>query len=312
MRNTFIRFAATLGFGLFLAGAACATPPQPILWKVSKGESTVYLLGSMHFLMDSDYPLSADVDAAYKDAEKLVFEVSPAEMNPIAMAAEVLKHGVYMAPGHQLQDDLSAPTWRAVVDYGAKNNLPVAKLQKFQPWMMFMTLVALESQKMGLKPDIGLDMHFMQMASADHKPTGGLETVDQQLAIFYDAPIAIQEKMLKQSLDEVPNFKKEMEKEHDTWRRGDANAMLAGEQKDDAKIPGMHERILVRRNRNWSPQIEKMLDAGSDDTLVIVGALHLPGPDGVVRLLQKEGYAVERFCTGCTNVDGKPPAARKR
>ena len=302
MRNTFRRIAIGLGLGFLLVGAACAEPPTPILWKVSKGDSTVYLLGSMHFLMDADYPLSPDVDAAYKDAEKLVFEVAPAEMNPLAMIAETLKHGVYLDPTHKLQDDLSASTWRDLVAYGSKNNLPIAKLQTIQPWMMVLTLVALESQKMGLKPELGLDMHFMQMASADHKPTAGLETVDQQLAIFYTAPIKTQEQMLRQGLDEVVDFKKEMDKEHNTWRRGDADAMLVGEEKDNAKIPGMHEKILVQRNRNWIPQIEKMLAEGKTHTLVIVGALHLPGPDGVVRLLQQNGYSVVRMCSGCRNI----------
>jgi uncharacterized protein YbaP (TraB family) len=185
------------------------------------------------------------------------------------------------------------------VSYGAKNNLPVAALQKFEPWMASLTLIALESQKMGMKADMGLDMHFMQMATADHKPTAGFETVDQQLAIFYTSPIKTQEDMLRQSLDEIADFPKEMNKEHDTWRRGDSGAMLAEAKKEFAKYPELYQKILAQRNRNWIPQIEKMLDGGKDDTLVIVGALHLAGPDGVVHLLQQKGYAVEKVCTGC-------------
>ena len=288
-----------LGLGLLLAGAACAGPPTPMLWKVSKGESTVYLLGSMHFLKDGDYPLSPDVDAAYKDAEKLVFEISPAELSSPAAIAITLQHGMYQDPNHKLQDDLQPTTWQELVSYGAKNNLPVAALQKFEPWMASLTLIALESQKMGMKADMGLDMHFMNMATADHKPTAGFETVDQQLAIFYTSPLKTQEDMLRQSLDEIADFPKEMNKEHDTWRSGDSVAMLAEAKKEFAKYPELYQKILAQRNRNWIPQIEKMLDGGKDDTLVIVGALHLAGPDGVVHLLQQKGYAVEQICTGC-------------
>ena len=289
-----------LGLGLLLAGAACAVPPTPMLWKASKGESTVYLLGSMHFLKDGDYPLSPDVDAAYKDAEKLVFEISPAELNSPATLALTLQRGMYHDT-HKLQDDLSPTTWQELVAYGAKNNLPEVALQKFEPWMASLTLVALESQKMGMKADAGLDMHFMKMASADHKPAGGFETVDQQLAIFYTSSIKAQEDMLRQSLDEIATFPQEMNKEHDTWRGGDSDAMLAAAKKEFAKYPELYQKILAQRNRNWIPQIEKMLDGGKDDTLVIVGALHLAGPDGVVHLLQQKGYAVERICTDCTN-----------
>jgi uncharacterized protein YbaP (TraB family) len=271
-----------------------------MLWKVSKGESTVWLLGSMHFLKDGDYPLSRDVDVAYKDAGKLVFEISPDELNSPATLALTLQHGMYHDT-HKLQDDLSPTTWQELVAYGEKNNLPAVALQKFEPWMASLTLVALESQKMGMKPDAGLDMHFMQMASADHKPTGGLETVDQQLAIFYTSPLKAQQDMLRQSLDEIGDFPKEMNKEHDTWRRGDSDAMIVAAKKEFAKYPELYQKILAQRNRNWIPQIERML-VGNDDTLVIVGALHLAGPDGVVHLLQQKGYTVERICTGCAKI----------
>jgi len=294
------RIVLGFGMGLLLAGAACAEPPTPMLWKVSKGESTVWLLGSMHFLKDGDYPLSRDVDVAYKDAGKLVFEISPDELNSPATLALTLQHGMYHDT-HKLQDDLSPTTWQELVAYGEKNNLPAVALQKFEPWMASLTLVALESQKMGMKPDAGLDMHFMQMASADHKPTGGLETVDQQLAIFYTSPLKAQQDMLRQSLDEIGDFPKEMNKEHDTWRRGDSDAMIVAAKKEFAKYPELYQKILAQRNRNWIPQIERML-VGNDDTLVIVGALHLAGPDGVVHLLQQKGYTVERICTGCAKI----------
>lgn len=303
MQSLLRRLALGVVLAAFFAGAACATPPQPMLWKVSKGESTVYLLGSMHFLKDNDYPLSADVNAAYKDAEKLVFEIAPDEMNSPAAMMLTLQHGMYHDPNRKLQDDLPASTWKELVAYGAQNKLPEAALQKFEPWMASLTMIAIETEKMGMKPDMGLDMHFMQMASADHKPTAGLETVDQQLAIFYNSPLKLQQDMLSQSLEEIADFSKEMNEEHDTWRRGDDRGMLADAKKEFAKYPDLYQKLLAQRNRNWIPQIEKMLNGGKDDTLMIVGALHLPGPDGVVHLLQQKGYTVERICTGCRNIN---------
>ncbi len=302
MQHPFFRIALLLGLGCLCMAAACAAPPQPLLWKVSKGASTVYLLGSMHFLKDGDYPLSSDVDAAYKDAEKLVFEIAPGELNSPTTLALTLKHGLYQDSTHKLQDDLPASTWMALMNYGAKNNLPVAALQKFEPWMASMTLMAIESRKLGMSADAGLDMHFMKMAAADHKLTRGLETVEQQLAIFYTASIRDQEQMLRQSLDEIADFPKEMNKEHDTWRSGDGDAMAAQAKQEFAKYPELYQKLIAQRNRNWIPQIEKMLDGGNDDTLLIVGALHLPGPDGVVHLLQQNGYTVERICTGCRGI----------
>ena len=287
---------------LLIAGNAAAAPPTPMLWKLSKDQSTVYLLGSMHALKESDYPLSGDVDSAYKTADKLVFEVAPDDLTSPASQANALKHGMYQDPAHQLKDDLQKSTWDELQAYGMKSNVPVAALQRLEPWMVSLTLVVMEMQKLGINPDSGLDMHFIKMSGTDHKATGGLETTDQQLAIFYSLPMNEQDDLLRQTLDEMDDFPKEMTEEHDIWRHGDTAAMLAKTKKDFDKYPDLYQKLIAQRNRNWIPQIEKMLDGRKHDTLIIVGALHLPGKDGVVRLLQQDGYTVERVCTGCKNL----------
>ena len=302
MRNVYRRIALGLGLAAFCIGAAGAKPPTPMLWKVSKGQSTVYLLGSMHFLKGDDYPLSPDVDAAYRAAAKLVFEIAPDQLNSPAAQASMLKRGMYQDPTHKLQDDLSPSTWSALEAYGKKNGLPAMALQRFEPWTAALTLVALETQKLGMDPNSGLDQHFMKMASTDHKPGAGLETVEQQLGIFADAPLKLQVDMLRQALDELPVFPKEMNNEHQLWRDGDIVGMYAEMKKDFDKYPDLYQKLLAQRNRNWIPQIEKMLAENGTVTLVIVGAAHLPGRDGVVQLLRKDGYRVDRVCTGCANI----------
>ena len=302
MRYFLARFALSACLSVVLLATASAASPQPMLWKATRGDSTVYLLGSMHFLMKDDYPLSSDVDAAYQHAHKLVFEIPPEQMNPILVAGLMLQHGRYPDASHTLKNDLSPALWTKLVAYGAKNGLPVERLQMLQPWAISLMLVALESQKIGMDPNLGLDMHFMKMAAADHKPTGGFETPDQQLAIFYSSPIKDQAAMLEQSLDQIGGFKKEMNGEHDMWRRGEGDVMAAQAKKEFAHHPELYNKLVTQRNRNWIPLLEKMLDGSKQDTLVIVGALHLAGPDGVVRLLRKDGYAVERICTGCATV----------
>ena len=298
MRRLLLPLVSLLAF--FIAMPACADAPTPILWKVSKGDSTVYLLGSMHFLKTGDYPLSADAESAYRNANELVFEVSPEEMKSPLTVATMLKRGMYQ-DGKTLQTVLSPQTWKELAEYCEKNGLPVSSLQVFKPWMVSLTLVALESKKIGLDPESGLDMHFMTQAKTDHKTTQGLETVDQQLALFDNAPMKTQEEMLKQDLDEIADFPKEMGREYDAWRRGDTDAILAQSKKEFAKYPDLYGKLIVQRDSAWIPKIEQMLN-GKHVTLVVVGALHLPGPDGVVKLLQARGYKVERICTGCAKV----------
>jgi uncharacterized protein YbaP (TraB family) len=295
MRRLLLPLVSLLAF--LLAMPALADAPTPMLWKASKGASSVYLLGSMHILKPGDYPLSTDVESAYKDADRLVFEISPDEMFSPATMTSMLTRGMFH-DGRTLQSVLPPQTWKELLAYGEKNGLPASRLQMFEPWMVSLTVMSLETQKLGLDPASGLDMHFMTQAKSDHKPTQGLETADQQFAILAGASLDTQQQMLRQSLDELADFPKEMGREYDTWRHGDIAGMLAQTKKEFAKYPELYQQILVQRNRAWIPKIEKLFD-GRHDTLVVVGALHLPGPDGVVKMLQARGYSVERICTGC-------------
>jgi hypothetical protein len=66
------------------------------------------------------------------------------------------------------------------------------------------------------------------------------------------------------------------------------------------QYPKLYVHINVERNDAWVPKIEQRLDApGHDDTLIVVGALHLLGSDGVVEKLRAKGYKVERICSTC-------------
>ena len=62
------------------------------------------------------------------------------------------------------------------------------------------------------------------------------------------------------------------------------------------KFPELYQSINPERNKSWLPKLEAMLkDNKSDDVMVIVGALHLVGEDGVVKMLKDKGYKIERM-----------------
>lgn len=89
------RFVVPLLLLWLLAWPLRAEPPVPLLWKVSDADNAVYLLGSFHLLGEDDYPLSADVESAFADAEDLLFELSPEEaaspMLPLQMAQAAMR-----------------------------------------------------------------------------------------------------------------------------------------------------------------------------------------------------------------------------
>ncbi|UNK57697.1 TraB/GumN family protein [Pseudoxanthomonas daejeonensis] len=279
---------------------AQAEPPVPLLWKVSDADNAIYLLGSFHLLTPADYPLAADVDAAYADAEALVFELSPEEVASPALPAQMARAAMRTRPG-TLQDDLGPGQWARLEAYAKANNLPLQQLAAFEPWFIGLTVSLMEMGKMGLDPALGLDRHFMDAAASARKPTAGLERADEQIAVLAGMSLPEQKQMLAEALQQAEEGPEKYRDLHQAWRAGDAERMwkeMAAEMKRD--YPALYRRINVERNDAWLPRLEQRLAQKDDDTLVVVGALHLLGEDGVVEKLRAKGYKVERICSACT------------
>ncbi len=296
-----------LGAGL-LAGTAVAAPaakagstaPVPLLWKVTgPGDSRVYLLGSFHMLRADDYPLAADVDQAFAASNRLMFELSPADMQSPDLISKMMQAAV-RTDGSELRRDLDAPTWTKLQAYAAANNLPLAQLQGMKPWFVGLTITLGQLARMGLDPELGLDRHFMKRAADAGKQTSGLESIDTQIAVFAQMSSKEQQQMVAEALDQAEQADALSRKLHDAWRRGDEK-VLWNEMAVDMRgqYPQLYKRINTDRNEAWVPKLQQQLQAGQGGTLVVVGALHLLGEDGVVEKLRAKGFKVERVCTGC-------------
>jgi len=112
-------------------------------------------------------------------------------------------------------------------------------------------------------------------------------------------------------LSESKDAKEETAKLHAAWRAGKADVLwqdMAVQMKKE--YPNLYKRINVARNDAWVPMIEKRLTASKDDTLVVVGALHLLGSDGVVEKLRAKGYRIERICSACERTAGQGSSGR--
>ncbi|HYM85477.1 MAG TPA: TraB/GumN family protein [Pseudoxanthomonas sp.] len=287
--------------------AVASQPPVPLLWKISDADNSVYLLGSFHLLKPNDYPLSKDVDAAFADAESLVFEIPPEEMSSPALGMQ-MGQAALRGDGTQLNSELPPATVALLDSWIAGNGAELQKmglapqvLQMFEPWFVGLTISITEMTKQGLDPKLGLDAHFAEQAAKTGKPTAGLETGAEQIAFLDGMSKDEQLQFLAEALSESKDARQETAKLHNAWRAGDAKVLWNDMAVDMKKqYPRLYQRINVARNDAWLPKIEKRLaDSGKDDTLVVVGALHLLGPDGVVEKLRAKGYRVERVCSAC-------------
>jgi uncharacterized protein YbaP (TraB family) len=278
------------------AGVAHAEPPKPLLWKVSDADNSIYLLGSFHLLKDSDYPLADSTYAALEDAERVVFELAPAEMNDPALGQK-MGAAAMRTDGTTLQQSVPEETWNQLLAFTVKRGMPIANLQRFEAWFVGLIVSLTEMQALGLDPEKGLDKHFAQRAAEAGKPVSGLETGDQQIALFDGMDATQQLQYLQDTLSELANVEAEIDRMHGLWRSGDGQALYAATGAEmKAEYPALYQRINVDRNRAWLPRLAGMLDdSDSDDTLVVVGALHLLGDDGVLAMLKAKGYQVERL-----------------
>ena len=295
-----------------VAPAAAAAPAakgteRPLLWKVSDADNDVYLLGSFHLLKPDDYPMPADIDRAFDDAESLLFEVDPREMTAPETVAMMQKYMAY-DNGKSLSKVLPKATLDRLATLVSASGSSVQALEQSEPWAVSLGLVIGVSQAMGFKPDLGLDRHLMDRAAKAGKPAGGLETVEDQMKAMDAVPYNEQAQGLDEFLQDPKQAMQDLQDMHAWWRAGDVERLDKDMRAEmAAKTPQSYKLLDVDRNNAWLPQIEKRLTGSkSDDTLVVVGALHLLGADGLVEKLKAKGYKVERVCEACEAMPAKP------
>lgn len=277
---------------------------RPLLWKVSDADNSVYLLGSFHLLKADDYPLPAEVDRAFDDSASLLFEVDPAAMTAPESVAAMQKYMAY-EDGKTLSAVLPKPTLAKLGTLVSASGGSLQALEHSEPWAVNLGLVLGITQAMGFRPELGLDRKLMARAQDAGKPAAGLETVEDQMKAMDAVPYAEQAQGLEEFLDDPQKSIREMDDMHAWWRAGDVAKLDAEMRAEMArKTPESYRLLDVERNQAWLPQVEKRLsDSKKDNTLVVVGALHLLGSDGLVEQFKAKGYKVERVCDSCAMPD---------
>lgn len=287
------RIARSSAVAMALLLTAAAADAKTFAWKVSRGNGVVYLVGSVHLLTKDFYPLDAALENAYRHSDLVVEEVDLAEMLDPSSQLGFLARGT-LPSATPLEKVISPATFDLVKKRAADLGLPVEPFKMLKPWMVALMLVQVEWQRAGFDPELGLDKHFYDQAKKDGKSTQGLETADYQISRLDGLTMAQQERLLSESLKDLDAEKANMSKLVDGWRTGDAAAVekiVLAELKQETAL---YDRLLVERNRNWLPKIEALF-ARPKHAMVVVGAAHLVGPDGLVALLRAKGYTVEQL-----------------
>ena len=286
MRLNLFRVALVL-FILFTASGVWA---ESSVWVARSSKATVYLAGSFHMLRASDYPLPAEFFRAYNDSRKIIFEVPPGETESPEYMERFLSLAIYN-DGTTLKEHITTAAYAKAESFCKERNYPLEQYQFFKPTFLVMTLTVSEMNKICADPQKGIDNFFKDKVVQDGKATGSLETVDQQISLLTSMDAGLGSDQILESIEELKQIEVMLGELLAVWRKGDEAKMEELYIKDLKLYPKLYQTLIVDRNNKWVRNIEVYLN-GSGNTMVVVGAAHLVGADGLVNLLRKRGYKV--------------------
>jgi uncharacterized protein YbaP (TraB family) len=284
-------------------GLACATPPpEPVetgelfLWEVARPDGdggVAHLLGSVH-LSEEELRFDPAVDHALDAADTLVLEIAPEDMDPVGLASLSLERGHY-ADGRTLDQVVSPETWQLLEQRVAEYGLAVQSFRPMEPWFALLTLQMIALEREGYAIEHGVESQLAENAQEDGKPTQGLETPEEQLAVFDELPPDLQERQLREFLEQRGG-EGDLSLLLDAWRKGDDARLeqeLFGELAHDPSLAPYYELFYFDRNARMARGIAERVDAGGR-WFVAVGAGHVVGARGIPSLLAQHGYRVRR------------------
>jgi hypothetical protein len=291
MRRSLIRWRL-LGLALScvaLSASVRADGPLHALWELHGKHNTVYILGSIHVLRPSDYPLAPAVLNAYGNANSIFMEVNLAEIDSQRMQTELLA-SARLPEGQTLPGIMGDARYKRAQVLAQEVGIDIGIFDAFAPWFAAEAISQLQLQQLGFQPKSGVEMFFLERARADGKSVAGLETVQDQIALFDALSMDEQANYLVSSLEEAHDLPKEVNAMVHAWASGDTQWFANQLKSEIGRDPVLYDSVLVARNRKWVPKIEALLN-DDKNYLVIVGTGHLVGQGSVIALLKKDGIA---------------------
>jgi uncharacterized protein YbaP (TraB family) len=306
MMRRFCEHGLTLGLSLLLLGPAVVSADQScrplellepaertpvehtqgLLWRVSDaagGESFVF--GTIH-LGDADVvSLPAPIQGAFDSSEAFVME---ALLD--ARAAMAFSQRMFYTSGEQLSDSITPELFQRVASLLAGYGVPEPMARNIKPWAAYLTL--------SFPPGAGqlpLDMVLMESAYQQHKAVHGLESIDEQAAIFERMAVSDQIALLVDLVCNYDVVQGDIEAMKDAYLARDLGGLVQLSEKYTLGSDDIYQRLikvlLTDRNHRMVERMSAYVEAGN--AFIAVGALHLPGPEGILQLLKKRGYRIE-------------------
>lgn len=274
---------------------------DPALYRVEKGTTQHWLLGSIHAGKPSLYPLPAAIERAWQQSRALVMEVNMSDIS----AAQWQQMGAItrLGAGETLKEQMPPELYRRTLLAANQNGLTEATIAPLHPWFVAIALTQAALTRSGFSGELGVDQHFARQAAEGGKPIVGLETLPEQLG--YLASIGEHQLlMLESTLDELPELDSSFRTVMQAWQEGDQGTLvnLLKEEMGPAELRGwLEQTLLTQRNQNWLQKWPSL----PNESFVVVGALHLYGEQGLLTQLKQQGWRITLLTESAGSQGGK-------
>jgi uncharacterized protein YbaP (TraB family) len=251
------------------------------------------MMGSVHALMEEDYPLPVEFEQAFSESETLVVEVNLNNVTSSQVVDLLKTYGTYEEG--DLSQHLGQDTMAILEEYLAITHQEIDSYLHMKPWLVSLQISSQILKTAGYEPELGIDRHFLTKAEGN-KQIIELESLETQIKLLASETPEAQEKALRLSLLEKDTFQEDLTELIAAWQRGDADGMyqqaLESLNEDDGQELRLAE-LVDNRNIEMVRKIKGYL-AQKGTYMVVVGALHMGGDSGILKLLG-EDHAVEQI-----------------
>ena len=271
-------------------------------WLAERDGDRITVIGTYHL---DDPRHAATVDRFAPEiaaASLLLVEAGPEEEKALQQHIGRDPSVMVITDGPALNQILSAETWDRLAEAARARGVPPFMAAKFRPWYITVLLAVPPCAMEAMADPNGLDARLIDSASASGIPVRALEPYDTVFSIFGAMSESDQIAMIEQTLameDSITDFSETLA---DAYFDGDGRLMWElmrhmsydapgyTREQVDAEMAVLEELLMNSRNRAWIPVIE---EAAAEGPLVVAfGALHLSGEEGVLNLLQRNGWTV--------------------
>ncbi|MDR3529320.1 MAG: TraB/GumN family protein [Rhodopila sp.] len=254
-----------------------------MLWHVE--DTNLHLMGSIHVLGQTRHGLFPEAEQVYKSAQRVTFEHDMGQPPALTLLENVA--------GAALSTQVPPAVFASAAREWANLGLDPARLEQLQPWAAAFAIVAIGAAKRGIDQAYGVDKVLWVRTDQDGKERTTLEQPADALTIFALSPTREKVSLLNYATNPPSAFQNDMDVMIKAWHDHDAGTF---EHILDHRLrmwPVGFEKLITGRNSAWMPDLVRLASDGIP-TLVVVGALHCVGKDGIPTLLEGQGVQVSR------------------